>query len=145
MELPIARLIRDVYAAIQAALEEDIRPLGVTPAQYGVLRRIEESPGSSSAQLARRVYVSPQSMHEIVKQLEHNGWVHRTPHPELGRVLQNHPTPAGQTLLDHCNERAFALNDQVTADLATVERSQFAALLQRAMANLERQRKHDGS
>jgi len=134
---PVARLLRDVYALLEAALEADLSPLGATPAQYGVMRRIQEQPGASSAQLARRVQVSAQNMHVLVGTLETKGWVRRTPHPELGQVRRVHLTEAGTELMHRCNAHALALADRLLAGFTDPEADQFAALLRRAEYNLQ--------
>jgi len=64
-----------------------LRGLGITTPQYAALTFLDESPGLSSAQLARRAFVTPQTMNRMVANLEAAGLIARGPHPELGRVL----------------------------------------------------------
>ncbi|MGH3627568.1 MAG: MarR family winged helix-turn-helix transcriptional regulator [Sciscionella sp.] len=99
--------------------------------------RSQEAPGSSSAQLARRVQVSAQNMHILVSVLEKKGWVRRTPHPELGRVRQITLTDEGSRLTDRCSAHAFALADDLVTGLTPGQIEKFARLLRHAERNLE--------
>jgi DNA-binding MarR family transcriptional regulator len=132
--------IRAVREAYRTAMEKALRPLGVTPTQFGLLHQVQQHPGLSSASLARMNYVKPQSTQEAIAQLELAGLVQRDPHPEVGRVLQTHLTPKGADLLKRCQERVQKIEEQMLADLAPDERTQLLALLQRARAGLDRQR-----
>lgn len=137
---PLGRLLRDARQAYRAALDEDLRSLGVTPSQFGVLSRLNASGGLSVAQLARRTFVTPQTAHEVVGQLERAGLVRREPHPELGRVLRTYLTPEGRAALERCAPRAAAIEAQTLADLSPEERVQLVTLLKRALESLQRHR-----
>ncbi len=54
------------------------------------------APGLSGAELARRSFVTPQTMNVILTNLEAAGLVVRRPQPEHGRVLQTYLTEMGE-------------------------------------------------
>jgi DNA-binding MarR family transcriptional regulator len=58
---------------------------GVTTPQYAVLRLIEELAGLSSAELARRSFVTTQTVNEVVLGLEAAGLTTRSSDPGGGR------------------------------------------------------------
>lgn len=103
--------------AIRAALDHALADLELTPAQYVSLYHLAEAPGSSSAELARRVFVSPQSMHAVVADLERQGLVVRQPRPGHGTILEVRMTDQGRQLLTDADARAQELEGRVTAGL----------------------------
>jgi DNA-binding MarR family transcriptional regulator len=113
-----------------------LRELGVTTPQYAVLTFLEQAPGLSSAQLARRAFVTPQTMNRIVANLQAAGLIERDAHPELGRVLEARLTPAGRALLAEAHRRVRAVEDQMAADLTPEEQRQLVRLLEQCMQGL---------
>ncbi|TDD05268.1 MarR family transcriptional regulator [Nonomuraea deserti] len=49
---------------VRAAVRHALTDLDLTPVQNTVLHMIAATPGSSSAELARRTHVKPQTMHK---------------------------------------------------------------------------------
>jgi len=127
----VGYLLKNAQQALRAAMDTALRGLGITTPQYAALTFLDESPGLSSAQLARRAFVTPQTMNRIVANLEAAGLIARGPHPELGRVLQASLTPQGRKLLTECHRRVQQVESQMVADLTPAERQQLAGLLQR--------------
>ena len=68
---------------IDAALEH----LGLTSAQYSVLSVIESGETMTSAELARKCFVSPQTMNRILQNLEKDGFVKKSANPDHGLKL----------------------------------------------------------
>ena len=86
-------------AALHAAMAGALREHGATVTQYAVLTALDEEPGLSNADLARRAFVTPQTMNQVLHELEQRHWVIRHPHPGHGRILQTDLTPAGRSTL----------------------------------------------
>src|SRR5436305_7808749 len=97
--VPLGQLLRDALQAQRAAFDQVLQPHGLTLRQVGVLAALKRSPGLSNAELARRFFMTPQSMVELLRGLEAAGLVTRRPHPAGGRVLQAELTPAGTAAL----------------------------------------------
>jgi DNA-binding MarR family transcriptional regulator len=114
-----------------------LRPHGLTTPQYAVLEALREAAGLSGAELARRAFVSPQTMNDIVVGLERLGLVDRKPHPTHGRVLQANLTPAGLRLVTEAHGQVLAIEAEMIGDLSTEERSILFALLGRCADRLE--------
>ena len=72
---------------IHLALEEIVSRQGLGIPHYVVLTLLSESPGSPNAELARKAFVTPQSMNEVLKQLEASGLVERHQSPSNARIL----------------------------------------------------------
>jgi DNA-binding MarR family transcriptional regulator len=105
----LAYLLRQAQAATRLTLERALDDLGVTPPQFAVLTMLRAYPGLSGADLARVALLTPQTVGVIIRNLERDGAIRKTPHPVHGRVLQWTLTRRGGTLLDTCRRRAVAL------------------------------------
>lgn len=123
---------------LDAALAEH----GVTSAQNAVLLAIAGNPRISNAELARAAFVTPQSMQGILVNLERDGLIKRTPHPEHGRVIMSELTKAGQKVVRAGADAAEAVERQMLSDLSKSEVAQLNALLQRCAAALDEERRN---
>jgi DNA-binding MarR family transcriptional regulator len=70
------------------ALDRALADHDVTGGQYLILSLVSREGGRSSAELARRAYITPQSMNEVIAALEHKGYIRRTENPDNRRILQ---------------------------------------------------------
>ena len=84
----LAYLLRQAQAATRLTLERALADLGVTPPQFAVLTMLKAYPGLSGADLARVALLTPQTVGVIIRNLERDGAIRKTPHPVHGRVLQ---------------------------------------------------------
>jgi len=94
-----AHLLKRAQGTLHNALAQALRK---PVAQYAVLTALEEEPGLSNADLARRAFVTPQTMNQVMRQLEERHWVTRHPHPGHGRILQAALTDSGRQTLQAC-------------------------------------------
>jgi DNA-binding MarR family transcriptional regulator len=133
----IAYLLRQAQGATRLTMERTLADLGVTPPQFAVLTMLKAYPGLSGADLSRVAQLTPQTVGVIIRNLERDGAIRKTPHPVHGRLLQWTLTRRGGTLLDKCRRPVNALERRLLAGLgakaqATVRRwlSNIAADLQ---------------
>jgi len=122
-------LIKRAQAALHAALAPALREHGVTIAQYAVLAVLDEEPGLSNADLARRAFLTPQTMNQTLRGLEERHWVTRRPHPGHGRILQADLTRDGRAALRACHQAADAVEGQMIAGLSPDDLGQLKAAL----------------
>src|SRR5262249_45217626 len=132
----IGYLLKSAQQSLRAAMDAALRDLGITTPQYAVLAFLEEAPGLSGAQLARRAFVTPQTMNRIVVHLQAAGLIERGPPPEVGRVLEARLSRRGQGLLAECNRRVRHVEARMVASLNPGQQRQLAHLLERCVANL---------
>ena len=85
--------------ALRTRMDSALQEIGLTTPQYAVLTFLDVEPGASNAALARRAFVTPQTMQGILVALERAGFVSRTPHPEHGRVQTTELTASGRNAL----------------------------------------------
>ena len=89
-------LVKRAQSVIHLALEEIVTKHGLGIPHYVVLTLLAETPGLPNAELARKAFVTPQSMNEVLKQLEAHGLVERHPSQSNARILKAHLTHAGE-------------------------------------------------
>jgi DNA-binding MarR family transcriptional regulator len=111
----VARLER----ALRAEINERVKPYGLTTLQYTTLSILGPGGELSNAQLARRAYMTPQSMSEVLDALERNGLIERNAHPNHRRVFPAVLTAEGRKVLDKCNAAVDELEREMLADLTT--------------------------
>ena len=131
-------LLKRAQAALNAAMAGALREHGATLAQYAVLTALDEEPGLSNAGLARRAFVTPQTMNQVLRELEQKGWVARHPHPGHARILQADLTPAGRTTLRACHQAVNAIEEQMLAPLTPGDIERLTATLRACIQALSR-------
>jgi DNA-binding MarR family transcriptional regulator len=89
-------LVKRAQSVIHLSLEQIVSKHGLGIPHYVVLSLLAESPGLPNAELARKAFVTPQSMNEVLKQLEASGLVERQPSPSNARILKAHLTHTGE-------------------------------------------------
>lgn len=96
--------LKRAQQALRGRLDTELRTIRLTTPQYSVLAGLELSAGLSNAELARRAFVTPQTMQAIIVTLERDGLIQRTAHPLHGRVLTTELTPEGRSALRSAHE-----------------------------------------
>jgi len=108
--------------ALRAEMDKALREVGMTTAQYAALSALEVAPGLSGAELARRSFVTPQTMNAILVNLEAVGLVVRRPHPEHGRVLQAYLTGMGEEVVARAHGLVEAVERRMLDKLSQDDR-----------------------
>jgi DNA-binding MarR family transcriptional regulator len=124
--------LKRAHQAFCQVVDDALRQVGLTTAQYAVLGFLEDAgPGGlSNAELARRCYVTPQTMNQILASLEARGIVQRSTHPSHGRILPTRLTQQGRQLVTQAHERVGAVEARMTAQLSEDQRHQLTRLLE---------------
>ena len=128
--------LKRVEQELQAAKSAAVKPAGLTVPQYAALFVLDEQPGISAAELARRCAVTPQTMTTILRNLESAGLIERTPHPLHRHVIETRPTPTGRKALDQADERAAGVERRLAAAFSEEELDTLRALLARVSTAL---------
>ena len=119
-------------------MDEALEEFGVTTPQYAAMCVLAEQPGLSNAQLARRSFVTPQTMNLILGRLEVLGLVERRAHPEHGRVLQAYLTKEGERLQVECHSKVDIIEERMVSGVGRAERQRFLEALRRCTQALQR-------
>ena len=117
-----------------------LRGLGLTTPQYAALSVLEEEAGLSGAALARRCFVTPQTMNQILMNLQGSGMVERRPHPEHGRVLSAYLTRKGTEIVALAHGEVVAIEESMLAGLDRRERSRLLETLRGCAESLAKRK-----
>ena len=129
-------LVKRVQVALRSAMDRALLSEDLTTPQYAVLSALQKAPGLSNAELARRSFVTPQTMIRIVASLEDKGLVTRVEHPWHGRILEASLTAAGEKTVNACHQRVKRVENRMEGDLSETERRTLADLLERCAGAL---------
>lgn len=122
-------LIKDLERALRNRIDELVASVGLTAVQYTALSVLSSDHGMTSAQLARRSFVTPQAANEVVALLERQGLIRRKPDPEGGRALWIFPTPLGQKTLARCERLVDYLESEMFRDVSRDDEERFRLVL----------------
>jgi DNA-binding MarR family transcriptional regulator len=115
-------LVMRLHQLVAECLEEAVIPMGVTATQYTVLSVVRRRTPVTSAELARDLRVSAQSMGESVKVLEGKLLLTRYTIEENKRVLVLKLTAKGQRMLTRADTLIADVEDRFFAALSPAER-----------------------
>lgn len=122
--------------ALRTSMDDRLRELGITVAQFNVLAAVQRHPGVSNASLARGAFVTPQGMLGIVANLEKMELLRRTPHQTHGRIMQSELTQKGAEVLANARKSIAKVERSMTADFTAEEIGTLRSMLQRCAVNL---------
>ena len=123
--------------AVRSCAEAALTPFRLTPTQFLLLYRVQESAGASSAELARAVGVRPQSIVDLIGPLEREGLIKRREAPEHRRILRITLTAAGKRLLAQAIPVARQLEEELLSNLSPQEAAQLQGGLTKLLANAQ--------
>jgi len=96
-------LLKEVQQDLRKRMDRALMELNLTTPQYSVLSQLHEFPGLSSADLARKSFVTPQTMNLIVQKLEARELLGRALSTNHGKILNTEVTSEGKDLLNKAN------------------------------------------
>ena len=81
-------LLKSLQHTLRQTFDETLRKQGVelSFAQFSALFNLHSDPGVTGARLARRAFVSAQTMNSALRALELDGYIERRPHPASRRA-----------------------------------------------------------
>jgi DNA-binding MarR family transcriptional regulator len=127
----VAFLLAQLGAHAAAAFAERLEPLGLTPQQAGVLRRLAHAPGESQRALADALGMHATRLVALIDDLEHRGLVQRSRDPADRRNYALSLTTAGRETMTRIAGVARQHERAITAALGDDERAALAGMLRR--------------
>ncbi len=121
--------------AVERAMDEALRPCGVTLTQVAALMHLERQPGLSGAELARRLLITPQSTGTLLGRLEADRWIDRRPHAMHRGLIEIVLTQEGEAKLQEGGAVIAKMDEQISRGMSATERDQLGDLLGRCLAN----------
>jgi DNA-binding MarR family transcriptional regulator len=133
MSYAMARLHQRLFAGIT----ERVAPYDLTTLQFTTLSVLSRHGAPlSTSQLARRAFMAPQSMSEVIHALERKGLIKRNPHPNHRRTLPATLTAKGHRVLAACDEAVSEFEDAMLDGFSEADRAAFRDMIKAAVRNL---------
>jgi DNA-binding MarR family transcriptional regulator len=117
LDTSVGYALKQAAAALRTAMEAALRPLDLNVTQYACLELLGQRPGLSSAELARGVFVTRQSMQTVLGGLADRGLLARPTTAPQGRALPTALTPAGAHLLTQASSAVAGVEQRMLAAL----------------------------
>lgn len=145
LETSLGYLLKEASAALRAAMEDVLRPLGMTVTHYSCLELLAQRPGLSSSELARGAFVTRQSMNVLLQALERDGFVARPAEAPVGKVLPARLTAEGRRRLDAASAAVRGVEERMLAGMDAADQAHARQSLRSMVSSLRDQRTaHDG-
>ena len=123
-------------AEMNAAFARRLATVGLRPHTFSVLVHLAREPALTSAELARRLAMTPQSMSTLLHGLADAGWVERPAGARRGQRIDVRLTAAGRAALEAAGPVLAELSRPEAMGLSAAEATTLHALLQRVLATL---------
>lgn len=130
-------MIARVERGVRRAIAERVAEHDLTVPQYTALSVLRRRSGLSNAQLARRTWVTPQSMNAVLAALERRGLIERRPSRDHSRVLKTELTAEGDRVLSACEAEIEAFEDAMLSVLTARQREAFESALAKVALQVE--------
>jgi DNA-binding MarR family transcriptional regulator len=136
LEASLGYLLKEASSALRAAMEEVLRPLGMSVTHYSCLELLAQRPGLSNSELARGAFVTRQTMNALLHVLERDGYVSRPAKAPVGKVLPTHLTRRGRRSLRKATVAVRSVEVRMLAGLTATEQSDAFRILQIMIGSL---------
>ncbi|UAJ80762.1 MarR family transcriptional regulator [Leifsonia sp. ZF2019] len=136
LETSLGYLLKEASSALRAAMEEVLKPLGMTVTHYSCLELLAQRPGLSNSELARGTFVTRQSMNVLLQALERDGFVTRPAEAPVGKALPTRLTPRGRRSLDAASAAVRSVELRMLAGLDDEDRSAALRILRSMVGSL---------
>lgn len=129
LETSLGYLLKEASSALRAAMEEVLRPLGMSVTRYSCLELLAQRPGLSNSELARSAFVTRQSMNVVLQALEDEGYVARPAKAPVGKVLPTQLTTRGRRGLERASVAVRSVEVRMLSSLTETEQSRASTIL----------------
>jgi DNA-binding MarR family transcriptional regulator len=134
----VGYVLKHAQSLLRLRMEEALKPLQLTVSHYSCLYRLRVEPGISAAALARRTFVTRQSMNVMLQQLMDRDLVTRPTHADSGRALPTVLTSRGTSALNAAEVLIDGVEQQMLSGLTSTESAALARGLASCVASLDR-------
>ena len=115
------------------ALQQEVEPFGLAPAQFTTMVEIWRDPGVTQSLLVERVGVEQGTMTNTLARMERDGFIVRRPHETDGRAQSLFLTDKAMAVMEPAIDGAIRANEGALGCLTDQERAQFLATIQRVI------------
>jgi hypothetical protein len=129
--------LKQTQHSLRLRMDEALRTLDLTTPQYAVLAQLELRPGISNAALARSAFITAQTMHGIVSNLEKRELVQRKSDASHGRILCTELTDQGHKVVAQAHDMIRAVETRMLATVSAERKVLLEKLLLECFNNLQ--------
>lgn len=137
LDTSLGYLLKEASSALRVAMEEVLRPLGMTVTHYSCLELLAQRPGLSNSELARGTFVTRQSMNVLLRSLEDDGFVTRPAAAPVGKALPARLTPRGRRSLARASTAVRSVETRMLGGLSEADRARARRLLRSMVRSLQ--------
>ncbi|MFE2348057.1 MarR family winged helix-turn-helix transcriptional regulator [Kitasatospora cineracea] len=123
LDTSLGYLLKEASSVLRSAMEEVLRPLGMTVTHYSCLELLAQRPGMSNSELARGAFVTRQSMNVLLQHLEREGHVVRPAAAPVGKALPARLTPRGRRSLEKASAAVRSVELRMLAGMTAAEQA----------------------
>lgn len=132
----ISYKLKQTQHSLRLHMDEALRALDLTTPQYAVLAQLELRPGISNAALARFSFITAQTMHGIVSNLEKRNLVKRKSDPHHGRIMCTTLTKQGMKVVQQSHKIISKVEAKMTSTISEDNKALLEELLLECLNNL---------
>ena len=136
-ERSVGYLVKRVQQALRRRCDAELKPTGLSMAQYAALRALAEHPDTSAAELARLCFVTRQSLQDLLTGLRAAGLVETVDAPPRGRARSLGLTRRGSRKLKAADDAVFGVEAVMLQGISPGAERGVAEALLRCAQNLE--------
>lgn len=130
------RALRELLIGYRSLLEDDLREQGLTLPQLRLLHAVAEQAELSSAAIARRCQITPQTLQAMLERAVREGWIVRQTSQRNHRILTATLTAKGRRLLARGEALAAEIESRVWHGISLATLEEANTTLSRGIANL---------
>lgn len=131
-------LVKKLQHALRGHMDKELRVIKLSTAQYAVLCALEETCGVSGAEIARRCFITPQSVNEIIVTLEKTKLITREASTTHGRIINIALSASGRSRLKSAHRIVTNIGNKMLEGLDREKQKEFSDMLRQCIDNLGR-------
>ncbi|MEU1046465.1 MarR family transcriptional regulator [Streptomyces sp. NPDC005897] len=136
LDTSLGYLLKEASSVLRAAMEEVLRPLGMSVTHYSCLELLAQRPGLSNSELARGAFVTRQTMNVLLQNLERDGYVTRPAQAPVGKALPARLTPRGRRSLEQATVAVRSVEARMLTGMTEAEQASAFRSLQSMIRSL---------
>jgi DNA-binding MarR family transcriptional regulator len=145
LDTSLGYLLKEAASALRTAMEEVLRPLGMSITHYSCLELLAQRPGLSNSELARGAFVTRQTMNVLLHSLERDGFVTRAAEAPVGKALPTRLTARGRRSLEQASAAVRSVERRMLAGMTAEEQEAAFRSLQSMVRSLRDHGEHDAA
>ncbi|PLV56827.1 MarR family winged helix-turn-helix transcriptional regulator [Thermotoga sp. SG1] len=117
MKQPFERVLREICFMVKVEGRKVLKDFGITPAQFDILQKIYFEGPKRPGELSLLLGVAKSTISGLVKRLETDGYLTRTPDATDGRAYLLDITKKGEKVIEKVIERRENFIEKITSEL----------------------------